>query len=244
VSKVLHWVRTSSHRELDALYVRTPHLSPAPCCTAVDRNLYDFSPPSTILVPTDEAWKKVLSEAGLNTTDLQELSGIEHVVARGASLAIILYHELPDVTLTSANITDGQSFPTSLKGAGNITVHKTAGNISFVGYVNVTAGETPANNTAHVLYPDIRVNGTGVLLHIVDAVLAPPEEAFTETTEGLSVLIAALTGQLDGTDASGAGSGNATTPSASPAAGAANTTTPSGAGMDGHQHDAGNATTP
>jgi hypothetical protein len=230
---------------LDSLGVRTTHLSPAPCCTAVDRNLYDFSPPSTILVPADEAWKKALSEAGLNTTELQELSGIERVVARGASLAVILYHELPDVTLTSDNITDGQSFPSSLKGAGNITVHKTlARNISFVGDVNVTAGETPANNTATVLYPDIRVNGTGVLLHIVDAVLAPPEEAFTETTEGLSVLIAALTGQLNGTDASGAGGGNATTPSAAPAAGAANATTPSGAGVDGHQHDAGNATTP
>ena len=189
---------------------------------AADKAHYNFSVPSTILIPTNEAWFKVLESAGLSqatlqqlavpeqqllrnnsmttlhdkalddvlgsqdnlyTTEVQQLTADKEQLLLGAALALLLYHKMPDVTLTSTNITERMSFPTSLKGAGNIDVRvdQTTGNISFHGVIPKTdpAGSSNASNYAIVLYPDIPVVGSnGVVMHIVDTVLEPPLAAF------------------------------------------------------------------
>jgi hypothetical protein len=135
----------------------------------------------------DKALADVLgSQDNLNVTEVQQLTDDNEQLLLGAALALLIYHEMPHITLTSANLTDGMSLPTSLKGAGNIDVRvdPTAGDISFHGFVSKTDPAAGGNtsNYAIVLYSDIPVVGSnGVVMHIVDSVLEPPLAAIADT---------------------------------------------------------------
>lgn len=165
--------------------------------------------PITFLIPTDQAWLAALQSLNLtgfegyerstvNSTTMQNLTDVEAVLLRGAGLAAVMYNQIQGVALTTANATDGQSFPTVLDEEANITVHvdPITRNISFTGGQNSTHDATAANssavdgvaNRANVLFADIPVNGTvAVVMHVTDKVLQPPQDVLLDTAEGLAV---------------------------------------------------------
>ena len=175
----------------------------AQCCLAADSSdaLFNLRQPATLLVPTDEAWASALVSFGFNKTTLQEIDDFKLGAGALEQLPAILYHEFPNVTLTMASFTNGQSLSTDyedkhpqpgLPFRDTITVHTNRaipGNIAFHGLVN---GTFPAsfNNTANLLFPDIPVlgsNGT-VVMHVIDRVLDPSPEDFNRTVNALVAL--------------------------------------------------------
>lgn len=116
---------------------------------------------------------------------------------------LALYHII-NATTMAADLTNGQTLPIALPGAGNLTVLRNPanpfGNITFVGAADSTdpaanntnaANDTnAANNTnaASILVEDIAVIGRpDILMHVVDSVLMPPEAVFNPTTKDLAV---------------------------------------------------------
>jgi hypothetical protein len=171
------------------------------CCLAVDDGLFNLRQPATLLAPTDEAWAAALVSFGFNKTTLQDIDDFKLGDGALDKLPVILYHMFPNVTLTRASFTNGQSLSTNYEDKhpqpglplrDNIIVHTNRaipGNITFHGLVN---GTFPAgfNNTANLLFPDIPVlgsNGT-VVMHVIDRVLAPSPEDFNRTVQALVAL--------------------------------------------------------
>jgi hypothetical protein len=116
---------------------------------------------------------------------------------------LALYHII-NATTMAADLTNGQTLPIALPGAGNLTVLRNPanpfGNITFVGAADKTdpaanntnaANDTnAANNTnaASILVEDIAVIGRpDILMHVVDSVLMPPEAVFNQGAKDLAV---------------------------------------------------------
>lgn len=164
-----------------------PHSLP---CNAVQGGLVNISEAGTILVPTDEAVNDLLALAGITSID----DGFQKLEQLTASLAIFVYHVIPNVTLTSANLTNGMSLPSALRDGGNITVqvNRTSGNISFTGFENATAPTAVSGNStdsALVLIPDIPILGTGGVMHVINKVLQPPLGALNKSAVQFTPLV-------------------------------------------------------
>jgi hypothetical protein len=135
---------------------------------------------ATILFPTDEAWIALLLPARLNETTVLQLTPQWLDRLQIHFLTYLAYNEIPNITLTTTNITDGMNLPTMDVSEGlNLTTHvdPTTHNIAFIGFVD--APDTAANTTnrAAVLFPDIPVSGLKrVVLHVVDKVLLPEND--------------------------------------------------------------------
>lgn len=169
-----------------------PHSLP---CNAVEGGLVNISEAGTILVPTDEAVYHLLALAGITSID-DSFQKLEQLTA--SLLAIFVYHVIPNVTLTSANLTNGMSLPSALRDGGNFTVQVncTSGNISFTGFKNATAptadsgnSTNDVTNSALVLRPDIPILGTGGVMHIINKVLQPPLGAFIKSAVEFTPLV-------------------------------------------------------
>jgi hypothetical protein len=145
--------------------------SPTRCCLAVKTELLDVTEPATILVPTDMAWMEWMNAAPdePTATQRQQLAYI--------NIAIVSYHEIPKVTVRSADMRDGMSLgPTNLPDSGSITIHIAPNThvIRFTGFDR----QGSAARYATLLYPDIKLlGGNGVVMHVVDTLLLPPTEA-------------------------------------------------------------------
>jgi hypothetical protein len=121
--------------------------------------LLGVTEPATILVPTDMAWMAWVNAAPDDSTATQtQLAYI--------NIAIVSYHEIPKVTVLSADMRDGMSLgPTNLPDSGSITVHIAPNThvIRFTGFDR--QGSTARYAT--LLYPDIKVlGGNGVVMHV------------------------------------------------------------------------------
>jgi uncharacterized surface protein with fasciclin (FAS1) repeats len=165
-----------------------PHSLP---CNAVQGGLVNISEAGTILVPTDEAVYDLLALAGITSID-DSFQKLEQLTA--SLLAIFVYHVIPNVTLTSANLTNGMSLPSALRDGGNITVqvNGTSGNISFTGFENATAptaDSSNSTNSALVLRPDIPILGTGGVMHVINKVLQPPMGALNKLAVEFTPLV-------------------------------------------------------
>jgi hypothetical protein len=132
----------------------------------------------------NEAW--AFNSKWLNKTMQQQWTAL-HEAGLGAVIsAVAFYHAIPNITLASVNLTDGLSLPTGLEGGGNLTVHvnPNSHSVTFVGFVNETDATQNTTNRATVLFPDIQVKGSnGVVMHVIDTVLDPPEKAFNKSVQ-------------------------------------------------------------
>lgn len=153
-----------------------------------------MSIPSTVLLPTDEAWYTFLESAGVCEDAIDQLTGLQVTeTAEGLSILfysegpgivqttvnltdIVLYHEIPEVVVTSANLTNGMSLPTAEGANITVRVNPTSPNptVTFISAANgtATAGSSGNSTGATVVAADILVKGN-TSMHIISAVLVP-----------------------------------------------------------------------
>jgi hypothetical protein len=136
--------------------------------------------------------------AGLNQTTIDNLLALASPDAQVAKWVLspgvrplALYHII-NATTRAADLTNGQTLPIALPGAGNLTVLRNPanpfGNITFVGAANKTDAAANDTNAASILVEDIAVIGRpDVLMDVADNVLVPPEAVFNRTAEAFAV---------------------------------------------------------
>jgi uncharacterized surface protein with fasciclin (FAS1) repeats len=130
--------------------------------------MFDISKPATILVPTNKAWEEIVPPQARQDQQAALLS---------AALAVLRYHEIPQITLKSAEMKDNMTLgPTNLPAAGNITIHFVAGTSATTHEIRFTS--SVAGSYATIVHPDIPVVGSnGIVMHVIDTVLLPAATA-------------------------------------------------------------------